>query len=78
MELRTGDQPMVIETAGGKVRMRKGTADHPAAVITGKPGPVLGLLTGRLDLREARRRGLELKGNPKVLSRLVPAGVYGE
>jgi DNA-binding HxlR family transcriptional regulator len=77
VELRTGDQPMVIESVDGKVRSRRGTADHPDAVITGRPGPVLGLLTGRLDLREARKRGLELKGNEKVLSRLVPAQPWG-
>ncbi len=73
VELRTGDQPMVIETEGGKVRTRRGAAKSPDAVITGRPGPVLGLMTGRIDLAEAKRRGLELKGDEKVLRRLMPS-----
>lgn len=71
IEVRTGDEPVVIETVGGMVRTRRGSVDHPDAVISGKPGPILGLLSGRLDLAAARQRGLHFSGNQKVLERLV-------
>ncbi|SRR6266568_3596100 len=71
LELRTGDEPMVVETMEGKVRTRRGTSEHADAVVTGKPGLVLGLLSGRLDLQEARKRGLEFKGSQKALQRVV-------
>jgi DNA-binding HxlR family transcriptional regulator len=77
IEVRTGDQPALIQVAGGEVRTRLGTAEHPDLVLTGPPKVVLGALTARLTLAEARRRGLSTKGDAKVLRRLqpvVPAG----
>lgn len=71
IEVRTGDEPMLIETVQGKIRSRPGKAANPDVVISGRPGPILGLLTGRLSLAEARKRGLEFKGKQKVLSRVV-------
>ncbi len=62
---------MVAETAEGKVRTRRGTVEHPDAVLSGRPGLILGLLSGRFDLREARKRGLEFKGSQKALHRVV-------
>lgn len=73
VQVRTGDEPMVIETVDGKVRTRRGTVEKPDAVLEGRPGLILGLLAGRLDLSEARKRGLEFKGNQRVLSRLIAA-----
>lgn len=73
IEVRTGDEPMVIEAVEGRVRTRRGTADHPDAVLEGRPGLILGLFAGRFDLAEARRRGLRFKGSQRVLSRLVAA-----
>lgn len=71
IELRTGDEPMVIETVDGRVRTRRGAIEHPDAVITARPGLVLGLLSGRLDMAEARERGLEFKGSQKALRRVI-------
>jgi DNA-binding HxlR family transcriptional regulator len=71
IEVRTGDEPLVIETVGGKVRSRRGSAEKPDVVLEGRPGLVLGLFAGRVDLAEARRRGLSVKGNPKVLARVI-------
>src|SRR6516164_1318055 len=62
IEVQTGDEPMVIETIEGKVRTRRGAVERPDAVLSGRPGLILGLLSGRLDLAEARNRGLELTG----------------
>ncbi len=73
IEIRTGDEPMVVETAEGKVRTRRGTAEHADAVLTGRPGLILGLLSGRFDLQEARKRGLDFKGSLKALQRVVGA-----
>jgi DNA-binding HxlR family transcriptional regulator len=73
IEIRTGDEPMVVETVEGKVRTRRGTSEKPDAVLTGRPGLVLGLLSGRLDMAEAKNRGLEFSGSQKALRRVVGA-----
>ena len=75
IELRTGDEPMVVEAANGKVHTRRGKADHADAVLSGRPGLILGLLSGRFDLAEARKRGLEFSGSQKALHRVV--GTWG-
>ena len=71
IEVRTGDEPMVIETVDGRVVSRRGTGERPDAVLTGRPGLILGLFSGRFDLAEARRRGLEFKGSQKALQRVI-------
>jgi DNA-binding HxlR family transcriptional regulator len=71
IEVRTGDEPLVVETVDGKVRSRRGSAEKPDVVLEGRPGLVLGLFAGRVELAEARRRGLSVKGNPKVLARVI-------
>ena len=71
VQLNTGDEPMVVETVDGKVRTRRGTVERPDAVLTARPGVILGLLSGRIEMAEARQRGLELTGNEKVLRRLI-------
>jgi DNA-binding HxlR family transcriptional regulator len=73
IEVRAGDQPMLIQTVGGGVRVRPGTATHPDAVLSGTPRLVLGLLTGALDLAAARASGLGYDGDPELLRRLRPA-----
>ena len=73
IEVRTGDEPMVVETVEGKVRTRRGTTAKPDAALTGRPGLILGLLSGRLDLAEAKNRGLEFSGSRKALRRVIGA-----
>jgi DNA-binding HxlR family transcriptional regulator len=70
IEVRTGDQPVIIETAEGAVRARPGAAEEPDMILTGPPGPILGVLTGRLDITEATKRGLRLGGDVHVLRRI--------
>jgi len=72
IELRTGDEAMLVETIDGRVRARPGKADHPNAVLTGTGSQVIGLLTGRLDLAEAMRRGLRVEGDREVIDRVRP------
>ena len=73
IELRTGDQPMLIETADGGVRVRPGAAKHPDLLLTGSPEVIIGLLVGRIDLATALARRLRVEGNVKVLRRIQPA-----
>jgi hypothetical protein len=70
IEVRTGDQPLVLETVDGRVRAWVGAADDPDAVIAGDPDLVMGTLTGTLELADARKRGLRYEGDPKVLRRV--------
>lgn len=69
LEVRAGDEPLVIEAVDGTVRTRVGSASSPDAVLTGPPELVVGVLTGRLDLADAPA-GLKYDGDPKVLRRL--------
>jgi len=72
IELRTGDEPVVIEAEGGRLRPRIGSAEDPDVVMTGPPPAILGLLTGRLDLAKAKGRGLKVEGDLSALRRVRP------
>src|SRR2546422_175525 len=81
LELRTGDQPIVIDAREGTVQSRLGSADGAAATLTGAPMPIMGLLLGFLDLKEAEESGVDYTGDPAILDRiraqttsLTPAG----
>jgi DNA-binding HxlR family transcriptional regulator len=67
IEVRTGEESMLIESADGKISTRPGTADHPDAVLTGPPQLILGVLSGLLDPDEAQRRGLRYEGDLEAL-----------
>jgi DNA-binding HxlR family transcriptional regulator len=72
IEVRTGEEPVVIETADGHARTRPGGAEHPDAVIAGAPQLVVGVLSGRLDLAAAEAGGLRYEGDPEALRRVRP------
>ncbi len=72
LELRTGDQPMVLETTGSGVRVFPGSIKGPDAVLAGSPDLIIGLLVGKFDLATARARGLRFGGDVTVLERLRP------
>lgn len=68
VELRTGEgQPLVLEASGGEVRARVGKASAPDAVLTGHPGALLALLTGKTKLSKSVR----LVGNAAILKRFI-------
>ncbi len=73
IELRVEGDSVVLEAAGGEVRVRPGSAERPDAVISGAPHEILGLLSGHLDADEARRRGVRIEGEASLLERLRPA-----
>jgi DNA-binding HxlR family transcriptional regulator len=70
LELRTGDQPIVLETHDGGLRARVGPAERADATLAGPPRPILGLLLGRLDLAGARAAAVEYDGDPSILDRI--------
>jgi hypothetical protein len=78
VELRTGDQPIVIETRDSTIHTRVGPAESADATLTGPPKPILGLLLGMLTPADATASGVEYHGDPAVLDRigaqLTPAG----
>ena len=73
IEVRIGEQPMLIEARDGALRTRPGTAERPDAVLSGPPQLVLGLLSGALDSEEAIDRGLRFEGAREALQRLQPS-----
>jgi DNA-binding HxlR family transcriptional regulator len=70
IELRTGDQPIVIQTSDGAIRATLGAASDPDATLTGEPRPIMGLLLGLLEPETARAAGVRFEGDPKVLDRI--------
>ncbi len=70
LELRTGDQPIVIDAREGTVHSRLGSADGAAGTLTGPPMPIMGLLLGFLDLAEAQECGVDYNGDPAILDRI--------
>jgi hypothetical protein len=72
IELQAGERPLVIETAEGAVHVRRGPAERPDAILTGSPHPILGLLSGHLDIDDARRRGVRMEGDLGALERVLP------
>jgi DNA-binding HxlR family transcriptional regulator len=72
IQVRSGDQPMLVETVDGRVRARPGTVARPDAVLTGTPDLVMGVLSGRLGLSAARAHGLSFQGDFEAVRRLQP------
>jgi DNA-binding HxlR family transcriptional regulator len=72
IEVRTGDRPLLIQTADGGVRVRPGSTERPDAVVSGPPDAVLATLLGRIPLTTARRRGVRVRGDEGVLARVQP------
>jgi DNA-binding HxlR family transcriptional regulator len=72
IELRSGADPAVIEVSGGSVSVRVGSVPAPDLVISGRPQPILGLLTGYLSVPEVTALGVEISGDSGVLRRVLP------
>jgi hypothetical protein len=54
------------------VHLHPGTSQDPDATLTGEPRPLLGLLSGNLTLGQARHQGVQYRGDPATLARVVP------
>ena len=70
LELRTGDQPIVIETRDGTIHTRLGSAESADATLTGPPKPILGLLLGLLGPADAKAGGVDYQGDPAIIERI--------
>jgi DNA-binding HxlR family transcriptional regulator len=70
IEIRTGDQPMIVETVDGGVRARPGTAESPDAVLSGPPDAVIAVLRHGLELTKAKRLGVRFEGDIEALRRI--------
>jgi DNA-binding HxlR family transcriptional regulator len=64
------DESIVIESRDGSVRARSGQAESPDVTLTGSPELALGIMMGRVTAATAKRRGLKISGNTRVLDRL--------
>jgi DNA-binding HxlR family transcriptional regulator len=74
LELRTGDEALLVEVAGGAITIRTDSAAQPDAVLSGPPVPLLALLIGEMSLPEAQSRGARYLGDPHLLERVRPTG----
>ena len=73
IEVRLGDDPVILEAVEGEVRTRPRTeTDDPDLVVSGPPLAFLGLISRKLDLAAARARGLHTEGELAALERLLP------
>jgi DNA-binding HxlR family transcriptional regulator len=72
IEVNTGDSPMTVKSAAGRVRVVSGRHASPDLVLSGPPDGVVGLLAGRLDRAEATKRGVTIRGDARKLSQLHP------
>lgn len=74
IELRSGDDdPVTVVVAGGRVLTASGTVDQvPDVVVAGPPDGVGALVLGLLSLDQAATRGVDVDGDPAVLTGLVP------
>jgi DNA-binding HxlR family transcriptional regulator len=72
IQVRAGDEPLLIETIDGAVRARVGSTDHPDAVLSGPSKLVFATLVGRMELVDARAKGLIYEGDPALFQRVRP------
>jgi DNA-binding HxlR family transcriptional regulator len=72
IELRAGNDPVVVEVSGGSASVRLGTAAAPDLVLSGEPQLILALLSGGLSAADVADRGLEISGDASVLRRVLP------
>jgi DNA-binding HxlR family transcriptional regulator len=71
LELRIGDEPIVIAARDGETTVTLGAVPDPDAGLIGPEKPVLGLLLGLLDRAGAEAMGVAVEGDPKVIERFA-------
>lgn len=76
IEIRSGDRPAFIELDNGEMRTTLTAPRPPDLVLTGAAPLVLGVLTGQLQVQEARQLGLETEGSTAPLQRLRYLGPH--
>ncbi len=71
LELRIGDEPIVIAARDGGDRSHPRPGERPGCLLTGPEKPILGLLFGILDQGAAEAMGVALVGDPDVVERFA-------
>ncbi|WP_433327808.1 winged helix-turn-helix transcriptional regulator [Spirillospora sp. CA-294931] len=59
----TGDEPILVTSAAGRLEVGLGRTSMADAVLTGPPDAVLGYLAGTLPAADAQRKGLRVTGD---------------
>ena len=72
IQLVAGGAEAVLVLDGGRIDARVGHVDEPDLTVEGSPRAVLGLLTGKIDLKTARALGATVRGRRDLLRRLRP------
>jgi DNA-binding HxlR family transcriptional regulator len=67
IQLSPEDYPAVIEASQDGIRTRPGRIESPDLELAGPPDLILGTLSGRLSVKEAKAAGLTLTGRVAVL-----------
>lgn len=70
LEIRTGGEAVTLTTASGAVESHIGATARPDAVLSGPPRDIAAVLLGGAALSAARKKGVRLTGDPKVLERI--------
>jgi DNA-binding HxlR family transcriptional regulator len=78
IQLVAAGETAVVELRDGEVHTRVGRAERPDLVLEGPPRAVLGLLSGLIDLKQARQLGLVARGRANLLKRLRPVAQQPE
>jgi ubiquinone biosynthesis protein UbiJ len=70
-ELRIGADTFAVDGSSGSVRIRRGTADRPDAMVTTDFDTLRAVCLGERSLTDAVRTGdMRLDGDPDAVSRL--------
>jgi DNA-binding HxlR family transcriptional regulator len=70
IQLSPEDYPAVIEASQDGIRTRPGRVESPDLELVGPPHLILGILSGRLSVKEAKAAGLTFTGRVAVLNSL--------
>jgi len=69
IQINGGDESVVIESRDGQVKARTGAAEDADVTMTGSPELALAVVMGRLNAADAKKQGLKIEGDPKLLAR---------
>jgi DNA-binding HxlR family transcriptional regulator len=72
IQIRAGDQTVVIDVDAGQVSLRLAADPNADATISGPPPRILALLSGNLSLADAEGQGVQVTGSRKVIQRVLP------
>jgi DNA-binding HxlR family transcriptional regulator len=74
VELKVDHESIVIEADDGKIEVRLGRTARADVVLSGKPDPLLQLLSGRMNFAAAAEAGVRVQGQLQRVKRIIPDG----